>query len=74
MNIRTAVNGDVGSCAAPRWFDFAVDYMMLKRDNTGFNKDFTSLGIGGPIVLKSNDLDFGSYKPGFRFSAALHPK
>src|SRR6185295_13638969 len=24
-----------GGCAAPRWYDFAVDYMMLKRDNTG---------------------------------------
>src|SRR5262245_42998724 len=26
-----------GGCAAPRWFDFAVDYMMLKRDDTGRN-------------------------------------
>ena len=24
-----------GGCAAVRWYDFAVDYMMLKRDNTG---------------------------------------
>jgi hypothetical protein len=58
-----------GGCGAPRWFDFAVDYMMLKRDNTGFNVPFTSLGITGPVVLSTNDLDFGSYKPGFRFQA-----
>jgi len=59
-----------GGCAAVRWYDFAVDYMMLKRDNTGRSQPFTSLGITGPIVLSTNNLDFGSYKPGFRFSAA----
>jgi hypothetical protein len=58
-----------GGCGAPRWFDFAVDYMMLKRDNTGFNVPFTSLGITGPTVLSTNNLDFGSYKPGFRIQA-----
>jgi hypothetical protein len=60
-----------GGCAAPRWFDFAIDYMMLKRDNTGRRTDFASLGPLGPIVLSSDDLDFGSYQPGFRFTAAL---
>src|SRR5436190_13327519 len=60
-----------GGCAAPRWYDFAVDYMMLKRDNPGRRTDFTSRGINGPIVLSTDDLDFGSYKPGFRFSAAV---
>jgi hypothetical protein len=63
-----------GGCAAPRWYDFAADYMMLKRDNTGHSQNFTSSGIsfGAPnIVLSTNNLDFGSYKPGFRFSAAV---
>jgi len=59
-----------GGCAAVRWFDFAVDYMMLKRDNTGRNVDIASFGIGGPIALSTNDLDFGSYRPGFRFTGA----
>ncbi|HEY2413631.1 MAG TPA: hypothetical protein VGI40_15380 [Pirellulaceae bacterium] len=60
-----------GGCAAPRWYDFAFDYMMLKRDNTGRSQDFTSNGINGPIVLSTNDLNFGQFRPGFRFSAAF---
>jgi hypothetical protein len=60
-----------GGCAAPRWFDFAVDYMMMKRDNTGRSQDFTSDGILGPVILTTDDLDFGGYKPGFRFSGAF---
>ena len=47
-----------GGCAAPRWFDFAVDYMMMKRDNTGSNLALTSRGILGPIVLETDDPDF----------------
>jgi hypothetical protein len=60
-----------GGCAAPRWYDFAVDYMMLKRDNTGRSQPFTSQGPLGPIVLETNDLNFGQFRPGFRFSAAV---
>ncbi len=60
-----------GGCAAPRWYDFAVDYMMMKRDNTGRSQDFASDGILGPIVLRTDDLDFGGYKPGFRFTGAF---
>jgi len=60
-----------GGCAAPRWYDFAVDFMMLKRDNTGRSQPFTSDGINGPIVLTTNNLDFGQFRPGFRFSAAF---
>jgi hypothetical protein len=62
-----------GGCAAPRWYDFAVDYMMLKRDNPGRSQDFTSLGPGpNPnIVLRTSDLDFSQLRPGFRFSAAF---
>jgi hypothetical protein len=62
-----------GGCGAVRWYDVAVDYMMLKRDDTGRNVIFTRQGLGpaAPVALQSNDLDFGSYKPGFRISAAL---
>jgi hypothetical protein len=60
-----------GGCAATRWYDFAVDYMMWKRDNTGRSQPFTSNGIGGPIVLETNNLNFAQYRPGFRFSAAF---
>jgi hypothetical protein len=60
-----------GGCAAPRWFDFAADWMMLKRDNVGRNQDLASQGINGPRVLSTDDLDFGSHRAGFRFSAAV---
>jgi len=61
-----------GGCAAVRWFDFAVDYMMLKRDNTGRSDQvFSTFGIQGPPALTANQLDFGSYKPGFRFTGAF---
>lgn len=60
-----------GGCAAVRWFDFAVDYMALQRDDAGRNVNLTSLGIGGPIVLSTGQLDFGDYKSGFRFMGAL---
>jgi hypothetical protein len=60
-----------GGCAAVRWYDFAVDYMMLKRDNTGRTVNFATFGITGPVALSSDNLDFGSYQPGFRFSAAF---
>ena len=65
-----------GGCAAVRWFDFAVDYMSLRRDNTGRNQVFTSLGSPAPgatpnIILQTNDLDFPNNRPGFRFQGAL---
>jgi len=59
-----------GGCAAVRWYDFAVDYMMLKRDNTGRNQIVSSVGIAGPPALQTNDLNFGGYRPGFRFTGA----
>jgi hypothetical protein len=62
-----------GGCAAPRWFDFNLDFMMLKRDDGGRNRDFTSLGVAVPpddpnIVLRSRMLDF-AHEAGFRFQA-----
>lgn len=60
-----------GGCAAPRWYDFAVDYMMMKRDNSGRSQDFTSNGLNGPVVLTTNNLNFAQFRPGFRLSAAM---
>jgi Putative beta barrel porin-7 (BBP7) len=59
-----------GGCAAVRWYDFALDYMSLKRDDAGRNIPIASRGVGGPIVLATDDLDF-DYEPSFRFSAAM---
>jgi len=61
-----------GGCAAVRWFDFSVDYMMLKRDSTGRSHQvFATQGINGLPALTADQLDFGSYKPGFRFTGAF---
>ena len=57
-----------GGCAAIRWYDVAVDFMSLRREDAGRRVDFTSLGINGPIVLDSTDLDFDN-ENSFRFSA-----
>ena len=60
-----------GGCGAIRWYDFAVDFMMLKRDNTGANVATTSLGMGATdIVLQTNQLNF-TYEPSFRFSGVV---
>ncbi|MCI0361151.1 MAG: BBP7 family outer membrane beta-barrel protein [Planctomycetaceae bacterium] len=57
-----------GGCAAVRWYDFAVDYMALRREDAGRRVDFASSGVNGPIVLDSTDLDFDA-ESSFRFSA-----
>lgn len=59
-----------GGCAAVRWFDINVDFMFLKRDDTGRRVDFTSAGIAGPVVLSTDNLDFDG-EPSFRLNAAL---
>jgi hypothetical protein len=56
-----------GGCAAVRWYDVAVDYMALKREDAGRRMDFASSGIGGPIVLSTDDLDFDN-ESSFRIS------
>lgn len=58
---------DDGGCCAPRWYDFSVDYMLLERDTVDRGVDVTSAGIGGPIVLSTDQLDFDEAS-GFRFS------
>ncbi|MDX1947318.1 MAG: BBP7 family outer membrane beta-barrel protein [Pirellulaceae bacterium] len=62
-----------GGCAAPRWFDFSLEFMQLRREDPGRNTQFTSLGLGGPdtgapIVLQTDNLDF-DLESGFRFTA-----
>jgi hypothetical protein len=59
-----------GGCGAVRWYDLAIDYMLLKRDGTGRFTPYTSQGIAGPIVLSNQNFDFDS-RSGFRFAAAL---
>ncbi len=59
-----------GGCAAPRWFDINVDFMLLKRDRVSRLTEFSSNGIAGPVVLDSNDLKFYE-APGFRFQSML---
>lgn len=57
-----------GGCGAVRWYDFAVDYMLLKREGVGRTVNFTSRGIAGPIVLSTDNFDFDEAS-GFRFSS-----
>jgi hypothetical protein len=59
-----------GGCAAIRWYDFAIDFMMLKRDDAGRNVDITARGGGAPVLLSTNDLDF-DYEPSFRFTGVV---
>lgn len=59
-----------GGCGAPRWYDFELGVMSLKRDNAGTNVAFASQGAGGPIVLETDDLDFDS-STSFKFSAMM---
>jgi hypothetical protein len=59
-----------GGCAAPRWYDFEVGVMTLKRNDAGRNIDFASAGVAGPAVLSTDDLDFDT-STSFRFSAMV---
>jgi hypothetical protein len=59
-----------GGCAAPRWYDVEVGVVTFKRDNAGQNIPFASNGIGGPVILSSDDLDFDE-ATSFRISAMV---
>ena len=54
-----------GGCCAPIWHDFHVEWMNLRRDDAGERVDLTSRGVGGPIVLSTDDLDM-EFADGFR--------
>lgn len=52
-------------------FDFHAEYMYLKRDTVSRYVPFTSAGLGGPIILDSDDLDFGNPEHGLRMTASF---
>jgi len=54
----------------PRWYDIQVDYLQLTRERVSRQVDYTSLGISGPIVLSTDDLNFDA-RPGMKLTAAL---
>lgn len=65
-------NGEGGPCA-PRWYDFYVDGMQLRRDNTARRTlDFThnGIGAGGTSVLSTDNLSFDD-EYGFRAGLAF---
>jgi len=51
--------------SAVHWFDVSADFIYLNRDDVSRQVDFASDGIGGPVVLGTNNLDFDE-EPGFR--------
>jgi hypothetical protein len=60
-----------GGCAAVRWYDFAVDGIFLKREDSGNPVNLTSRGIADgilptDIVLGTSQLDYDN-EAGFRF-------
>lgn len=59
-----------GGAAAPRWYDFNLEFMLMKRDDVGSRVDLASDGVNGPIVLHTQMFDFNE-EPGFRFSAMI---
>jgi hypothetical protein len=58
-----------GGCCAPRYYDFSVEAMWLQRDGER-DVPLASQGVGGPIVLSTDDFRFDE-RPSFRFSAWL---
>jgi hypothetical protein len=48
-------------------FDFETELLLMNRENVSRKRDFTSLGIQGPIKLSSKKLDFG-WEWGYRIS------
>jgi hypothetical protein len=58
-----------GGCCAPRYYDFSLEAMWLQRDGER-SVPLASQGIGGPIVLSTDQFRFDE-RPSFRFSAWL---
>jgi hypothetical protein len=54
-----------GGIAHPRWFDLSADYMLFTRENAGRFVPYSTLGVGGPVVLSTDNLHFDS-SSGFR--------
>lgn len=66
-------HGAGGSCCTPRWFDVAVEGVMLKRDEVSDFVAFTSLGFDTsdppqPDIVQSTDDLNTDYEPGVRIT------
>ncbi len=57
-------------CCTPRWWDFQAEFMYMTREEVSRRVNFASQGVGGPIVLDTDDLDFDE-EPGFRLMGSL---
>ena len=63
--------GEGGVCAQ-RWYDFSVGGMALKRTKQGGqNIDLASQGIGGPIILSTDDLQLDDAEWGLNLLVAV---
>lgn len=76
-----------GGCGSPRWFDIYAGTMALSRtsDHGGFqgtqrdpvtgeffrDSRISSIGVGGPIVLQSSQLDLEDMRFGLEIAARL---
>ena len=69
--IDTCLPYGAGGKCAPRWYDITADAMVLRRDTVSRRIDFASDGIGGPIVLSTDSLDFDDDELGLRLTAAV---
>jgi hypothetical protein len=63
--------GGSGQCCYPRWFDVAIDTVLLKRDNLPRNLVLSKFGVGGfgGVALETDDFGSFDFKPGFRATA-----
>ncbi|TWT82781.1 hypothetical protein CA13_42440 [Planctomycetes bacterium CA13] len=61
---------DAGKCAL-RWCDLSAEALFMGQSRGGASRALTSLGIGGPIVLSSDDADAEDLEAGMRLSAAM---
>ncbi|MCU0959247.1 MAG: BBP7 family outer membrane beta-barrel protein [Pirellulaceae bacterium] len=59
-----------GGCGAQRWYDASFEWVAMQRDDIGVPTVFSTLGVGGPAALGTDDLSFGD-APGLRASFAL---
>ncbi len=65
-------HGPMGTCGCctPRWWDFQAEALYYEREDVSRTVDFATLGVGGPVVLSTTDLDFDA-EPGFRLQGAI---
>jgi hypothetical protein len=63
-------NANCAGCCNPRWWDIQAEFLYWTREEVSRRIDFASAGVGGPIVLSTDDLAF-HHEPGFRFMGAL---